>query len=78
MVIFYYNWNGSVKSMQEWEKEATARLGKVKGLKIIGTYTPSIHWNRSWLIETDSVDLLMKNFGERTDNIRNTDMVILM
>jgi hypothetical protein len=29
-------------------------------------------------METDSIDKLLANSGERTDKIRNTDMVILM
>ena len=78
IVIFYYNWNGTVKAMQEWEKEAKARYDKVKGIKLMGMYTPSIAWNRAWLFDTNSVDALLASFGGRTDNIRNTDMVILM
>jgi hypothetical protein len=77
IVIYYYNWNGTVKSMLEYEKEEKAHWDKVKGVKLMGMYTPSIAWNRAWLFETDSVDKMFANSTGRTDNIRNTDMVIL-
>ena len=77
MVVYYYNWNGPVKEMHKYEEEQKKKWDKVEGVKIIGMYTPSIAWNRAWLFETDSVDKLFKNSGGRTDNIRNTDMVIL-
>jgi hypothetical protein len=78
MVIFYYDWSGTVKSMQEWEKEWKAKYDKApKGVKLVGMYTPSIAWNRAWIFETDSIDSLMATWGARPDNVRNTDMVIL-
>ncbi len=77
-VLYYYNWNGSIKSMMEYEKEAKAHWDKVKGVKVLGMYTPSIAWNRAWLFETDSVDKLFANSGGRNDNVRNTDMVFLL
>jgi hypothetical protein len=77
IVIYYYNWNGTIKSMLEYEKELKAHWDKVKGVKIMGMYTPSIAWNRAWLFEIDSIDKLFANSGGRNDNVRNTDMVIL-
>jgi len=77
-VLYYYNWNGTIKSMMEYEKEMKAHWDKVKGVKILGMYTPSIAWNRAWLFETDSVDKLFANSGGRNDNVRNTDMVFLL
>jgi hypothetical protein len=65
------------ESMLEYEKELKAHWDKVKGVKIMGMYTPSIAWNRAWLFETDSIDKLFANSGGRNDNVRNTDMVIL-
>jgi hypothetical protein len=78
MVIVYINWNGTIKALQEWEKEQKARWEKIKGVKLLGMYTPTIAWNRAWVFETDSVDTLLKNQGQRTDDIRNTDMVVLL
>jgi hypothetical protein len=78
MVIFYINWNGTIKSLEEWKKTAKEHWEKVKGVKLIGFYTPTIAWNVAVLLETDSVDKILANQGQRTDNIRNTDMVILM
>jgi hypothetical protein len=77
-VLYYYNWNGTIKSMMEYEKEVKAHWDKVKGVKILGMYTPSIAWNRAWLFETDSVDKLFANSGVRNDNVRNTDMIFLL
>ena len=76
-VIFYYNWNGTVEEMYKWEKEAGKNLDKVEGINVEGMYTPTIPWNRAWIINTDSLDKLFASFGERNDNIRNTDLVIL-
>ena len=64
--------------MMEYEKEAKAKWDKVEGVKLRGMYTPTIAWNRAWLFETDSVDKLFANSGTRHDNVRNTDMVILL
>lgn len=76
LVIFYYNWNGTVKEMYEWEEEVKKRE-LPEGVKLKGMYTPSIPWNRAWLWETDSVDKLFTIFPQRPDTIRNTDIVIL-
>jgi hypothetical protein len=78
IMIYYYNWNGTVKSMLEYEKEEKARWDKVKGVKITGMYTPTIAWNRAWIFESDSVDKLFANAGPRNDNVRNTDIVFLL
>jgi hypothetical protein len=78
IVIYYMNWNGTIKELNEWEEQQKKHWAKVEGVKLLGIYTPSIPWNRAWLMETDSVDKLLANSGQRTDKIRNTDMVILM
>ena len=78
IVIYYYNWNGTIEEMYKWEEEAKKHWAKVEGVIIMGVYTPSIPWNRAWLMETDSIDKLFANSPGRTDNLRNTDMVILM
>ena len=44
----------------------------------LGKVHPSQPWNRAWLMETDSVDTLLAKQRLRTDNIRNTDIVVLM
>ena len=79
LVLFYYNWNGTIEEMNKWEKEVKKNFEKnaPEGLKIKGMYTPSIPWNRVWIYETDSVDKLFTMWGERQNNIRNTDLVIL-
>ena len=77
LIITYYNWNGTVEEMYKWEEEQKKHWDKVEGVKLVGMYTPSIPWNRAWVFKTDSFDLVMKNWGGRTDNIRNTDLVIL-
>ena len=76
LVIFYYNWNGTVKEMYEYE-EGIKKIELPEGLKLKGMYTPSIPWNRAWLWETDSIDKLFSIFTERDDKVRNTDLVIL-
>jgi len=78
MVIYYLNWNGTIKELHEWEEEQKKMWAKVEGVKVWGIYTPTIPWNRAWLMETDSIDKLFEHSGPRTENIRNTDMVILM
>jgi len=78
IVIYYMNWNGTIEELYKWEEEAKKQWAKVDGVKVLGIYTPSIPWNRAWLMETDSIDKLFANSPGRTDNIRNTDMVILM
>ena len=78
IVIYYMNWNGTIKELNEWEEQQKKHWANVKGVKLLGIYTPSIPWNRAWLMETDSIDTLLANSGQRTDKIRNTDMVILM
>lgn len=79
LVLFYYNWNGTVEEMYEWEKESKKNFEKTapKGVKILGMYTPSIPWNRVWLYETDSIDKLFSTWSGRPNKIRNTDLVIL-
>lgn len=72
------NWNGTIKELDEWEEQQKKHWAKVLGVKLHGIYTPSTPWNRAWLMETDSIDTLLANSGQRTDKIRNTDMVILM
>ena len=76
LVIFYYNWNGTVEEMYKWEEEVK-KIELPEGLKLKGMYTPSIPWNRAWLYETDSIDKLMSTWTGRPDKVRNTDMVIL-
>ena len=78
IVIYYMNWNGTIEELNQWEEKQKKHWAKVPGVELMGIYTPSIPWNRAWLMETDSVDKLLANSGERTDKIRNTDMVILM
>ena len=64
--------------MLKWEEEAKKEWAKVEGVKVMGVYTPSIPWNRAWLMETDSIDkLFASNISPPRDNIRNTNMVIL-
>lgn len=82
IVLFYYNWNGTVEEMYEWEKQVKKDFdGRgEEGVKIKGMYTPSNPWNRVWIYETDSVDKLFAAWnasGGRPNKIRNTDMVIL-
>ena len=77
LVLFYYNWNGTVKEMYEWEEQVKKTYEDNKDVKLKGMYTPSIPWNRVWLFKTDSIDALFSSWGERSDNIRNTDLVIL-
>ena len=77
LVLFYYNWNGKIEDMYKWEEEVKKTYEKVEGVKIKGMYTPSIPWNRVWIFKTDSLDKLFASWGERSDNIRNTDLVIL-
>jgi hypothetical protein len=78
MVLFYYNWNGTVEEMYKWEEEMKKDFDKngPEGVKITGMYTPSIPWNRVWVYETDSIDKLFKTWSERPNKIRNTDLVI--
>jgi len=78
IVIYYMNWNGTIKELNEWEEQQKKHCANVPGVKLHGIYAPSIPWNRAWLMETDSVDTLLANSGQRTDKIRNTDMVILI
>ena len=78
IVIYYMNWNGTIKELNEWEEQQKKHWAKVKGVKLHGIYTPSTPWNRAWLMETDSIDTLLANSGQQTYKIRNTDMVILM
>ena len=47
LVIYFYNWKGTMKAMQEFEKEWKVKLEKVKGIKFIGQYTPTNAWNRA-------------------------------
>lgn len=66
-----------MEEMYTYEKEQKKHWDKVEGIKMLGMYTPSIPWNRCWLMETDSIDKMFANSTGRTDKIRNTDMVIL-
>ncbi|MBN1683729.1 hypothetical protein JW865_09285 [Candidatus Bathyarchaeota archaeon] len=61
IVIYYFQWNGTREERLAYEKEAKERWDKVKGVKLMGFYSPSIGWNRAMFFETDSLDLLMKN-----------------
>jgi hypothetical protein len=53
-------------------------LEKVKGIKFMGMYTPTNAWNRAWLVETDSVDTLLANSGQKNENETNGEMVFLL
>ena len=82
IVLFYYNWNGTVEEMYEWEKQVKKDFDDrgEEGVKIKGMYTPSNPWNRVWIYKTDSVDKLFAVWnasGGRPNKIRNTDLVIL-
>jgi len=78
LVIYFYNWKGTLKAMQEFEKEWKGKLEKVKGIKFMGMYTPTNAWNRAWLVETDSVDTLLANSGPKNENETNGEMVFLL
>jgi hypothetical protein len=77
MVLYYINFNGTIKELDEWKKMAKEHWEKVKGVKLVGIYTPSIAWNTAILLETDSLDKILSNQGGRSDKVRNTDMVVL-
>ncbi len=77
LVLYYINFNGSVKEFDEWKKMAKEHWEKVKGVKFVGIYTPSIAWNAAVLLEADSLDRVIANQGTRAEKVRNTDMVIL-
>ena len=78
LALFYYNWNGTVEEMDEWEKQAKKDFEArgLEGIKILGMYTPVSPWNRVWVYETDSIDKLMKTWSGRPNKIRNTDLDI--
>jgi len=78
LVIEYFNWKGTLDERKKYESEQKEKLAKIKGVKILGIYTPTIAWNRAWVIETDSIDTLFKNSDVYNSNISNTDLVILL
>jgi hypothetical protein len=78
LVIYYYNWNGTMKAMQEFEKEWKAKWDKIKGVKLMGMYTPTNAWNRAWLFDTDSADKLFANAGIKHENETNAEVVFLL
>jgi hypothetical protein len=78
LVIYFYNWKGTMKAMQEFEKEWKGKLDKIKGIKFIGQYTPTNAWNRAWLVETDSVDNLLANSGTKNENEINSELIFLL
>jgi len=61
LVLFYYNWKGTIEERDKYEKEAKEFYAKLDGVKLIGMYTPTIPWNRAWFVETDSIDKLFEN-----------------
>ncbi len=77
LVIHYFNWKGTLEERKKYEADAKEKWSKVKGVKVIGMYTPTIPWNRAWVFETDSVDTLLKN-SDVGPNVSNTDMVIML
>jgi hypothetical protein len=42
IVIYYYNWDGTIEEMHEYEKKQKKYWDKVEGVKILGMYTPTI------------------------------------
>jgi len=37
------------------------KWAKIKEVKVLGLFTPTIAWNHAWVIETDGFDTLLKN-----------------
>jgi hypothetical protein len=78
IVIDYFNWKGTLDERKKYESEQKEKWAKIKGVKVLGVYTPTIAWNRAWVIETDSFDTLLKNSDVYNPHITNTDLVILL
>jgi hypothetical protein len=76
MVVFYYNWKGTDEELKKYEKEAKENWANVKGVKLLGIYTPLISWNRAMFFETDSIDAMLKHSSKKHASISNTDMII--
>ena len=78
LVISYFNWKGTLDERKKYESEMKEKWSKLKGVKVLGVYTPTIAWNRAWVFETDSFDILIKNSDVYNPHISNTDVVILL
>ena len=66
------------EELKKYEKEAKESWAKVKGVKLLGIYTPLIAWNRAMFFETDSIDTMFKHSSSKHALMSNTDMVIFI
>ena len=56
MVLWYFNWTGTMEERADFEKTAKGRWNEVDGVKVKGIYTPLTEWNRVFVFEVESFD----------------------
>jgi hypothetical protein len=77
IILMYFQWKGTNEERKAYEKEAKEKWDKIKGVKLMGFYSPSIGWNRAVLYETDSFDLWLKNTAKKPEKMGNLELVLL-
>ncbi len=75
IVLFYYNWNGTKEERVQHEANVREHWEQAEGVELVGMYTPSIPFNRVWMVKTETIAAAFSDMPG-TPHLGNNNMVM--